>query len=71
MECLRLDGGIVAVVDAEEKLRIDFADTNEVQSLRLGGRSVTGLVSAETHPEYLIGEGAFWVEPKGTVILFQ
>ena len=53
------------------KLRLDFAVTNSVQSVRLGGRRVSGLISAGTHPEYLIGEGAIYVEPKGMIMIYR
>ena len=46
-------------------LRTDFSGTNKVSKLRLGGRSVYGVVSSETHPVYLSGTGAFLVSEPG------
>ncbi|MBR2838899.1 MAG: hypothetical protein IKE55_08955 [Kiritimatiellae bacterium] len=50
------------------QLRLDFSGTKKVDSVRLGGRSVHGVVSAETYPEYILGEGALECEQKGLSI---
>jgi len=31
----------------------------------------SGIVSAQTHPAYITGDGAFEILPKGTILLFR
>ena len=42
-----------------------------IDRLSLGGRSVTGIISAATHPDYITGDGALEIQPKGTILLFR
>ena len=63
-----LDGVRVA---AGAKLDLRFTGTKKVEKVRLGGRPRSGLISAETDPEYLSGPGELWVEPKGMTILIR
>lgn len=58
-------------VAAGAQLRLDFAGTKKVDSVRLGGKRVYGVISAKTYPEYILGEGAFECEQKGTVIILR
>jgi hypothetical protein len=56
------------------RLHLDFAGTNEVNSLRIAGRSYVGLVSTAEYPELypvLSGPGTLSITPKGTMILFR
>jgi hypothetical protein len=56
------------------RLRLDFDGTNNVDVLWLDGRRITGIVSAETHPEYISGYGTLNVqraEHKGLQILVR
>lgn len=56
------------------RLRLDFDGTNNVDVLWLDGRRITGIVSAETHPEYISGYGTLnvqRVEHKGLQILVR
>lgn len=60
----------ISVAD-RAKLELDFIGTNAVASVRLGGRSAQGLISAKTHPDFLSGPGALYVAPRGTLILIK
>ena len=68
---LSLPENLTVDISAGAKLRLDFASTNVVESVRLGGRRAHGLVSAQTCPDYIIGEGALWVKSKGMVISYR
>lgn len=70
-----------AALDMDEKLelaladtatlRLDFAGTNEVQSLKLGGKAVVGYVDA-THASGLVtGTGCLFIRPRGTVLMLR
>ena len=58
-------------VAAGAKLYADFAGTRTIAEMRLGGHRVSGVISRETHPEYISGTGTFYVQPKGTCVLFR
>ena len=58
-------------VAAGAELRLEFTGTNRIDRLSLGGRSVTGIISAATYPDYITGDGAFEILPKGTMLLFR
>ena len=55
-------------VAAGAKLYADFAGTRTIAEMRLGGHRVSGVISRETHPEYISGTGTFYVQPKGTCV---
>lgn len=53
------------------KMRLDYAGTLELDTLRLNGVSVAGLIDA-SHPSGLVtGTGRLYVRPKGTVLIFR
>lgn len=53
------------------KMRLDYAGTLELDTLRLNGVSVAGLIDA-SHPFGLVtGTGRLYVRPKGTVLIFR
>ncbi len=58
-------------VAADAQLRLEFTGTNRIDRLTLGGVAVSGIVSAATHPEYITGDGALEILPKGTILLFR
>ena len=58
-------------VAAGAELRLEFTGTNRIDRLSLGGVAVSGIVSAATHPEYITGDGALEILPKGTILLFR
>ena len=58
-------------VAADAQLRLEFTGTNRIDRLSLGGRSVTGIISAQTHPAFITGDGALEIQPKGTILLFR
>lgn len=58
-------------VAKDAKLRLTFDGTNKVDELRLGGRRVSGIVSAQTHPEFIEGMGVLEVDRKGMVLVFR
>lgn len=53
------------------KLRLTFEGVNKVDELRLGGRRVSGLVNAQTHPDYIEGMGELDVDRKGMAIIVR
>ena len=53
------------------KLDADFVGMHTLAEMRLGGRRVSGVISKNTHPEYISGMGMFYVQPKGTCIHFR
>ena len=58
-------------VAAGAELRLEFAGTNRIDRLTLGGVPVSGIVSAATHPDYITGDGALEIIPKGTLLIFR
>lgn len=53
------------------KLRLDYAGTMELDTLRLNGVSTAGLIDA-SHPSGLVvGPGSLYVRPKATVLIFR
>ncbi len=58
-------------VAAGARVQLGFSGVNKIARLRLGGESVTGTVSAKTHPDYFFGTGELLVEPRATVLTFR
>ena len=58
-------------VAAGARLRVDFAGTNKVDELKLGGHKVKGYIDVADYPEYLSGCGCFFVEPKGLLMIVK
>ena len=58
-------------VAAGAKLDADFVGMRTLAEMRLGGHRASGVISRETHPEYISGIGTFYVQPKGTCIHFR
>ena len=53
------------------RLRLDYAGTNTIKRLRIGGKSVSGLIDA-SHPSGLVsGPGCIYVPPYGTMVLLR
>lgn len=53
------------------RLQLDFDGTNRVGRVTFRNRSVTGVVSAATHPEFVAGQGALMVLPSRTTLLIR
>ena len=53
------------------KLELTFTGTNTVSRIRLGGKYKSGLVTAETAPEYISGPGALYAEPRGMLLIVR
>ena len=58
-----LGADVEVSVAAGAKLALDGDVTSDVASLRLGGDYVEGLVSAKTHPAFIVGPGKLRVRP--------
>ena len=58
-------------IAADAHVHLGFEGTNQIERLRIGGRTVTGVVSASTHPDVFTGPGALLVEPHGMTILIR
>lgn len=50
------------------RLNLNYLGTNTVDYLRYNGQLVEGLISAETHPEFVSGLGFLFSPAKGTLI---
>ena len=70
-EVFQIPEGMSISVDDGAKLDADFAGMHTLAEMRLGGRRVSGVISKNTHPEYISGIGMFYVQPKGTCIHFR
>lgn len=55
-------------VASGSRLELEFAGTQKLGTLRLGGHYVSGIISAESHPDYISGPGSFDVPSLATVI---
>ena len=65
------EDAVVKVADGS-RLELDFTGTNTVKRLRLGGRSVVGVVNAKTHPKFISGLGSLKaLEQPGLCILVR
>ena len=53
------------------RLHLGYTGTNVISHLSLGGHGKSGVISAETDPDFITGPGAIFVEPKGIVIIFR
>lgn len=53
------------------RIHLGFEGTNHIERLRLGKRSVSGFVSAKTHPDYIAGPGVLEVPNHGMYILVR
>ena len=53
------------------KLDLDYVGTNKAYSVRLGNHRRTGIISAETYPDFVTGSGALEVTPIGTIMIFR
>ena len=62
---------ITVVVAQGAKLDLDYTGTNKVYSVRLGNHRRTGIISAETCPDFVSGSGALEASPVGTVMVFR
>jgi hypothetical protein len=63
--------GLVIDVSEGAKLRLDYPGTGRVGKVRLGGNSVSGAISAATHPEYISGDGALYVKPEPFAVIIR
>ena len=53
------------------KLDLDYIGTSKVHTVRLGNHRRTGIISAETYPDFVTGSGALEVTPIGTMMIFR
>ena len=58
-------------IEEGARLALNFAGTNTVERLRINGRTVTGVVSAATHPGLVYGVGALEARPHGAVVIVR
>ena len=63
--------GLFVDVAEGATLRLDYPGTGRVGKLRLGGNSVSGTISAATHPEYISGDGALYVKPEPFAVIIR
>ena len=66
-----LDTDLNLTLGNAARLRLDYVGTNTIKRLRIGGKSVSGLIDA-SHPSGLVsGPGCIYVPPYGTMVLFR
>ena len=53
------------------KVDLAFDGVLNLRSISFGGRPVSGILTAASHPDYIVGTGAFCVLPKGMFIDFR
>lgn len=53
------------------KLSLDFSGSWRVRGVKVGGRSLMGMVSAETHPDVFEGAGELEIVPGGLAIIIR
>ena len=59
------------VVASGAKLRLDFAGTNQVRNVIYNGHRKSGLISAETHPEFVEGPGVLKTKKYGFTVIVR
>ena len=59
------------VVAEGARVQLGFSGVNRIGSLRLGGESVIGTVSAQTHPDYFYGTGELQIVPAATRVFLR
>ncbi|MBR4613594.1 MAG: hypothetical protein IKO40_12860, partial [Kiritimatiellae bacterium] len=55
-------------IAAGARVQLGFSGVNRIGWLKLDGRSVTGTISAQTHPDFFYGTGALLVVPRETLV---
>lgn len=58
-------------VAQDAKLVLNFVGTNYVDKVQYNGETVSGVINNETFPEFVIGAGALFSYPSGTVIMIR
>ena len=53
------------------KLSLDYLGTIPVGEVRLGDRSVSGVIQASKYPQFLSGAGTLYCVPKGTMLMLR
>lgn len=53
------------------KLRLEYSGVVQAGKVKLGGRNRYGTINAATHPDFICGPGALYVEEKGMRILVR
>ncbi len=71
---LELPADLEIDLASDARLSLDFEGTNEIRRLAIGGRGRVGVVSAADCPELssvLSGPGAFFIRPRGTMLILR
>ncbi|HRR35225.1 MAG TPA: hypothetical protein P5026_14075 [Kiritimatiellia bacterium] len=63
--------GLTVELAEDARLALDFAGVQPLHTLRIGGRLVSGIVSAVTHPETIAGAGELLLPNHGAVLLLK
>jgi len=66
-----LDRDLQLALGGNGRLRLDYAGTNTIRRLRLGGQSVCGVIDASHESGRVFGPGALYVPPYGTMMIFR
>lgn len=66
-----IPAGTTVEVAAGARLALTFTGTRKVETVRYEGQTITGTISQATHPEFVLGTGALYSAPKGTLFLMQ
>lgn len=63
--------GKTVQISKDAKLRLDFEGQIQLESFGYGKGHRSGVINAERFPEFISGEGSFYVEPKGLVLIVK
>jgi len=58
-------------VEASARLALGFEGSKAVRKVRYAGRSYSGVISSETHPEFVSGPGSLVVPRKGLCVIIR
>ena len=70
-DCFPMDEDLVLRVAGGARIHLGFQGTNAVKHVVLGGRGRSGIVSAQTDPDYVTGPGALLSGNYGIAISFR
>ena len=64
----RFPEAIALEIAAGARLVLDYAGQIKVSDVRYAGHVVSGVINADTHPEFVDGAGSLYSPPNGTLI---
>jgi hypothetical protein len=68
---ISLNKALSVNLNSSAVLNLDFAGTNEVREVRIGGRRLSGTISAATYPGLVSGIGTLYAAPPGFLLIVK